>query len=378
MPRETRSLAHLVEPVNPTRPSLVPLVHLPQLENGFKIPITCVLMARNIEQNGELHLRYAARFSNRRRLTYLQGYIRGIFLQKLNRGGPKDPLPHGPPPEVAAPTSTSFHIKWDESEKSLFNRTAGKIVVDQVYKDWPNLLTFNDHDEIVEMAELHIKYLRWLYRQQTNPAAEAREKERRRRSKAAALTRKRTVSFDMIRQCSLLIYPPVFKLKLYEHRLRVINAIPGLKRHGRLMETLGIDGTSSDEEDPNNPGVYFIKRQMQLAGAVNHLKGCVCLIVPLRSPASNCTIVRQIDHVFSLKFKGAGTRGAQCRRRQDAGILSTRDFTITGLPYDCVNSAWVAKLTKEQKELFEFRNVAYNFVFPVELLEGGGLGSSRS
>lgn len=116
------------------------------------------------------------------------------MLLKLNCSSTKEPLPHGPPPAVAAPTVTAFYIKWDESEKSLFNRTATKIIVDQLFKDWPSLLSANDYDEVFEMAELHIKYLHTVYREQNKADAEAREAERRRRSNAAALRRKRTVS----------------------------------------------------------------------------------------------------------------------------------------------------------------------------------------
>jgi hypothetical protein len=46
-------------------------------------------------------------------------------------------------------------------------------------------------------------------------------------------------------------------------------------QHARLIETLGIDGTSSDEEAPDRKGVFLIKRRRQIDESVHHLKGCV-------------------------------------------------------------------------------------------------------
>lgn len=108
----------------------------------------------------------------------------------MKRVSRKDPLPRGPPPEVAAPTAAAFYLKWDESEYDLFNATAARIVTMQVLEDWPNL--FGDNfDEVFEMATAHIKHLRMVYKRQNIDDYKNKEAERHRRCNAD--TRKRTV-----------------------------------------------------------------------------------------------------------------------------------------------------------------------------------------
>ncbi|KAG8721932.1 hypothetical protein FRC09_007107 [Ceratobasidium sp. 395] len=239
------------------------------------------------DQDEEYHCTDGPRHRGERR-TALSGYTRVILGQLLGVKNAKCPLPHGPPPEVAAPTAANFYIKWNESEKLEFNAIAARIVALQVVGDYPSLCEL---DEMHDMATMHIKYLRARYRRQTNPEYIAKEPQRLRA--ASANTRKRT---------------------LYAQRLRVIDAVPALRRHGRLFETLGLEGTSSDEEDPNNCGVYLIKQRKQLARPVEDLK-------------------RQVDQ----------TRG--------------------------VHFAWLASLTDIQKQMYEFWDMEYQFTFPMEMLK---------
>ncbi|KAG8717504.1 hypothetical protein FRC09_014168 [Ceratobasidium sp. 395] len=259
----------------------------------------------------------------------LSGYIRLILSQLLKLKDNKTPLPRGPPPEVAAPTAAAFYIKWDESEKSEFNAIAARIVALQVFNDYPSIC---EVDQIHEMATCHIKYLRARYRRQTIPEYIA--KETRRLLSSSAGTRKRT---------------------LYGHRLRIINAIPALARHGRLIETLGLEGTSSDEEDlTRGRGIYVVKRPIQLSQQVTDLK-------------------RQLDLAHYNRFKGPGSKGNQVRRRIDVpGVESRRKLRIPGLPISCMDPGWLATLTDVQKSLYEFRDLQYDFSFPQELLDPSG------
>ncbi|KAG8789101.1 hypothetical protein FRC12_013877 [Ceratobasidium sp. 428] len=275
------------------------------------------------DQDEEYHCTDGPRHRGERR-TALSGYTRVILGQLLGVKDAKSPLPHGPPPEVAAPTAAAFHIKWNESERSEFNAIAARIVALQVVGDYPSLC---DLDEMHDMATMHIKYLRARYRRQTNPEYIAKEPQRLRA--ASANTRKRT---------------------LYAQRLRVIDAVPALRRHGRLFETLGLEGTSSDEEDRHNRGIYLIKRRKQLARPVEDLK-------------------RQIDQVFRILFKGPGTKGNQVRTRVESNLISTRRFRVKGLPLSCMNPAWLASLTDIQKQMYEFRDMEYQFTFPMEMLK---------
>ncbi|KAG8716799.1 hypothetical protein FRC08_008778 [Ceratobasidium sp. 394] len=254
----------------------------------------------------------------------LSGYIRLILGQRLKLKDAKSPLPHRPPPEIAAPTTAGFYIKWNESEKSEFNAIAARIVALQVVADYPSLC---DLDEIHDMVTLHIKYLRARYRRQTNPVYIAKESQRLR--SASAGTRKRT---------------------LYNHRLAIINAIPVLARHGRLIETLGLEGTSSDEEDSTRPGVYIIKRRKELSPQLNHMKG-------------------QLDLAYSIHFKGPGSKGNQVRKRVEKGLVSNRRFQVEGLPLSCMNPSWLSTLSTLRKDMYHFCDVQYDFTFPEELLQ---------
>lgn len=47
------------------------------------------------------------------------------------------------------------------------------------------------------------------------------------------------------------------------------------------VEALGIEGTSLDEEDSTQPGMYIIKQRKQLSPQVQHLKGSMCFLSAL-------------------------------------------------------------------------------------------------
>lgn len=119
------------------------------------------------------------------------------MYEKLEREGPGDPLPPSAPPEIAAPTPNSFFLRWNETEKSQFNSTAARIVMDQVVEDWPGIFNYITFDDIFHMVSMHIKYLCRCYRLQTDLQAISKEEMRRRR--CSADTRKRTVSISQTR-----------------------------------------------------------------------------------------------------------------------------------------------------------------------------------
>ncbi|KAG9095676.1 hypothetical protein FS749_010013 [Ceratobasidium sp. UAMH 11750] len=260
-----------------------------------------------------------------KRRVALSGYLR-LVTDELLGVSSTDPLPAGPPPEVAAPTAAAFYIKWDESEKSDFNATAARIVSLRVVDDWPSLF---DLDDVFDMVTSHFKYLRTRYRRQTVPEVTAKEPQRHRSQNAN--TRKHT---------------------LYRHRLSIINTIPALAKHGRLFESLGLDGTSSDEESPRK-GIYIVRRKKQLSSKVQNLKRD-----------------RQLDQAYAIHFKGPGSKGNQLRQRIDTGVVSTRNFRITGLPLSCIDQAWLATITDVQKGMLDINeDLQYDFTFPEELLE---------
>ncbi|KAG8766313.1 hypothetical protein FRC12_006954 [Ceratobasidium sp. 428] len=136
---------------------------------------------------------------------------------------------------------------------------------------------------------------------------------------------------------------PKSQIQTYNQRLRIINTIPALRRYGRLIETLGIEGTSSDKEGPRH-GVYSVKRKPQLSSNVEGLK-------------------RQLDQAFYIHFKGPGTKGNQVRHRKDEGLISKRKFHVKGLPLSCMDPVRLATQTDIQKEMLDFIDHDYDFPF---------------
>lgn len=152
--------------------------------------------------------------------------------------------------------------------------------------------------------------------------------------------------------------------------MKIINAVPALQKHGRLIEALGVEGTSSDEEDPTRKGTFLIKRRKQLSPKVNHLKRYARLSYSFyKLKVYTYFPYSQLDQAFAIRFKGPGSRGNQVPRRVDTGLLSKRKFNIHGLPASCMDPGWLMTLTDVQKEIFSFRDIEYNFSFPKELLK---------
>jgi hypothetical protein len=54
--------------------------------------------------------------------------------------------------------------------------------------------------------------------------------------------------------------------------MQVVKEVPELNDHKRLLVDLGIDGTSSDEEDTERPGYYNVRKIKQLSSQVQELK----------------------------------------------------------------------------------------------------------
>ncbi|KAG8724582.1 hypothetical protein FRC09_016911 [Ceratobasidium sp. 395] len=248
------------------------------------------------------------------------------ILALLGRKNRKELLPDGPPDNIAAPSEAMFYVKWTESEKSEFNRIAAGIVANKVMKDWPALCPEEDRDTIQDMAIQHIRFLIKLFKRQRLPSNDP--KELTRRLNCSADTRKRT---------------------LFEQRLKVVSSIDELKIHRQLIVELGIDGTSSDEEDPQNPGKYLVKRRKELSNQVRELK-------------------QKIDLVYKQHYKSAGSRGSQVCNRVPSGKVSTRQFRVKNLPKSVMSKKWLSTLTEAQIALWEFNDYEYDFSFPDELL----------
>ncbi|CAE6444117.1 unnamed protein product [Rhizoctonia solani] len=280
--------------------------------------------------NWDQNIQYDAPAGRRRRAerrVLIMGLIRETIFRLLSRRSVHDPLPPPPPPSLRAPTELNFAVRWQESYKSIFNQLAADIVSQKITMEKPGMLSAAETEELRTMVSKHIQYLCRCYRDQNREDAE--DFNTQRRNRCGAGTRKR---------------------QLFATRLQVLDMFPEhLGKHRHLIAHLGVDGTSSDEEDPKGSGIYKIKNKPQLSNKVTLLK-------------------RDIDQVYQLYFKGPGTKGSQVHRRIPSSIDSTRPFLIQGLPLSCISRAWYQGLEPAEKEFYQFSAHNYDFSFPMSLL----------
>ncbi|CAE6474955.1 unnamed protein product [Rhizoctonia solani] len=268
----------------------------------------------------------AGRRARARREIFVAGLIRGALGSMLKRISNKEPLPDPPPASLRAPSEEEFGIRYNETERSPFNQMAAGIVAEKIVRDQPDLLTAVEKLELRTKVTKHLKYLCRRYKDENRPDAE--EFNRRRLKRCSAGSRKR---------------------QLYETRLQTLDRFPAaLGKHRRLIVHLGVDGTSSDEEDHRNPGMYKIKAKPELSTKVTQLK-------------------RNLDFVYNLYFKGPGSKGSQVHRRVPSHLVSTRPFTIEQLPVTCVSRTWFQSLDIAEREFFRFRPHRYDYSFPASL-----------
>ncbi|CUA75337.1 hypothetical protein RSOLAG22IIIB_05838 [Rhizoctonia solani] len=192
----------------------------------------------------------AGRQCRARRRILLMALIRETIFKLLSRRSVHDPLPPPPPPGLRVPTPLEFAIRWHEYYKSIFNQLAANIVVQKISIEQPGMLTPEELNDLPSMVSSHIKYLCRCYKDQNRDNAE---------------------DFNALRlRCCAI---GTRKRQLFATRLQVLDRFPEhLGKHRHLIVHLGVDGTSSDEEDPKGSGTYKIKKKPQLSSKVTLLK----------------------------------------------------------------------------------------------------------
>lgn len=102
----------------------------------------------------------------------------------MKRKNLHDPLPPGPPEDLALPTAQDFHIEWYEDVDTAFNREAVRIIAECVLASYPRL----DPGSVLASAKTHVQYLQKRHRQRIDRSLfDARLESQRR------VTRKRQV-----------------------------------------------------------------------------------------------------------------------------------------------------------------------------------------
>ncbi|KDN46764.1 hypothetical protein RSAG8_04144, partial [Rhizoctonia solani AG-8 WAC10335] len=203
--------------------------------------------------NWDQNIQYNAPAGRRRRAerrVLIMALVRETIFWLLSRNSVHDPLPPPPPPGLRVPTKVNFGVRWQESSKSIFNQLAANIVAQTIVVEQPGMLSTNEVEELPTMVSKHVKYLCRCYKDQNREDTE--DFNARRLNRCAAGTRKR---------------------QLFATRLQVLDMFPeSLGVHRHLIAHLGVDGTSSDEEEPKGSGVYKIKNKPQLSSKVTLLK----------------------------------------------------------------------------------------------------------
>ncbi|QRV87066.1 hypothetical protein RhiJN_15084 [Ceratobasidium sp. AG-Ba] len=270
----------------------------------------------------------AGRQARAARHTQILAAIREAMLKLLNipplkKGGT---LPPPPLPAIHVLTREYFALRWDETEKSTFNRSAAGILTQVMLENGEGSLTANEKENLPKMIQQHIRYLCRQYKNENR--SDAKVFNARRLKNCAKDSRKRT---------------------LFETRMRVIDRFPvALGKHRQLMVHLGVSGTSSDEEDENNPQIFKIRRRRELSTQVAQLKS-------------------NLDFVYALYYKGPGSKGSQLHHRIPSELIATRPLSIAGLPITCLNRGWLSELSEAEKEFYRFQPHKYDYAFPQEL-----------
>ncbi|KEP46255.1 putative transmembrane protein, partial [Rhizoctonia solani 123E] len=179
----------------------------------------------------------------------VQGYIRITISNLLGRSSIKDRLPPGPPDNIMEPTLQEFYFNWLESVDGEFNSLACELIVQKLLEDWPALFTTENRKDLRKMVRSHVKYLIKTYARQQAGREDPAECAR---LLSASANRRRHTTF--------------------RQRLAVVEQVPDLQKHKTLLCELGVDGTSSDEEDPDHPGLYQVKRITALGAEVREIK----------------------------------------------------------------------------------------------------------
>ncbi|KAF8594996.1 hypothetical protein BDV93DRAFT_564864 [Ceratobasidium sp. AG-I] len=264
------------------------------------------------------------------RRVHLLTHIRLAIYKRLDCNSKKDHLPPPPPDDIRMPTPERFFIHWQQSPKSIFNRAAANIILQDVCRSWGNELTDEEKKELPSMIAQHVKYLSSCYKEQEK--ADAESLRRKRLKRASAHSRMQT---------------------LYHNRLQIIDRFPNaLGKHRQLIVHLGLDGTSLDEEDPDPAfrGLYRVKQRPELSSKI-------------------CCLKHNLDTAYNLFYKGPGLKGSQVHHRVRSELVSTRPFRIEGLPITCMSQAWLAELDEAEKEFYGFSPHRYDYGFPESLLK---------
>ncbi|KAG8757174.1 hypothetical protein FRC11_004738 [Ceratobasidium sp. 423] len=176
-------------------------------------------------------------------------YVQVALAECLGRKSKKDLLPPGPPDDIELPTREEFWVKWNEPYNSEFNTTSCGIVTHKIMKDFPTLFTEECYEDLFKMVAAHLKYNIVQYRHQHLPLDDPSEGKR---LAAASSNHHRHT--------------------LFQKRMYIVHSIKELRHHRHLLKDLGMDGTSSNEEDPQMLGLYRVKRIKQLSSSVIQLK----------------------------------------------------------------------------------------------------------
>ncbi|KAG8725385.1 hypothetical protein FRC09_000596 [Ceratobasidium sp. 395] len=248
----------------------------------------------------------------------------------LNHPTCTSPLSPLPADNVQYPTLNNYSIQFNQSKTSIFNQMAANIAALKVQREYPGKLSKSAANGSTDMVTSHIRYLCRCYKSELKDNTDELQ----------AIHLKRTSANSRAHT-------------LFKSQLKIIDWFPNeLGKHQVLIVHLGVEGTSSDKEEPGplKQRSYWVKQRVALSSKVKKLKN-------------------QLDTAYHLWYKGWGSRGSPTHLRRPSEKTSSQPFTIEGLPITCISHTWYQSLSKPEQELYQFVPHDYNFSFPEELLK---------
>ncbi|EMD36708.1 hypothetical protein CERSUDRAFT_50933 [Gelatoporia subvermispora B] len=234
-------------------------------------------------------------------------------------------------------TAANFRPNLRDTPRSDWNKATTDLFVQNFIEHYPE---YSHENSTVKNAFIaHLRHLRQRYHQTTMSAARLLS----RREKASRYGRK----FDnMTFRCLELPLIEFLTQQLFRRRVRAAKRYPMLRKHVPMLERLGVDGMSSDED--------------------LHLKGVLQYRVLLKSwrheRVTNWLRVFDAAHRRSrLNKVNSASRGAPvCNRLRDVKIDETRP-AVSGLPRNAYDSQWLAKQGEFDLDDLQINEEQYNF-----------------
>ncbi|KIK31326.1 hypothetical protein PISMIDRAFT_86043 [Pisolithus microcarpus 441] len=242
-------------------------------------------------------------------------------------------------PGCLAITPTNFMVDCSRPRNSPFNRDAARIFAEDFLDKIANHswyakanipARYQKYEAIYEGFMSHLATVKFHFRvllAEDEDQAKAKEKKDLWLQKAARNSR---------------------KIRLFKLRLDTIANDSSLKRHLAFVQDLGSQGMSSDESEDEN------------ARTISYLR-----VYPAWRSRQLGSLLWNVDDVAatnaSVPIGKQKKSGTQLHVRPHSDKVNKEAAAPPGLPHNCYDTAWLAKLSQQQKCELRVKDSDYNF-----------------